>query len=166
MFGMNLIFLGDRSRVLEVVQALCSAHPEMLNPAVLSFGDQTTADAIAVAALLERHLVHELPPIRSTADLDRRLMFLRGINENRVPVCFFSVQDDLRSVPTQNPYIRHAMYQDKSLDWFRENSAQLWAEAKFAWEKPEEYAASRTIRAPSSNPAPGRSRSERRRGKR
>lgn len=163
MFGVNLIFLGDRTHVMEVVHALCSAHPGMLNPDMLDMRDRTERGAIAVAALFDRYLVHELPPIASTEDLDQRLVFLRAICEQRIPLCFFSVQDNLRSLPTQNPYIRHAVFQDKPLAWFRENSEQLWAEAKFAWENPKEYAALPGRREAKDAPAPSRADRRRRR---
>lgn len=143
MFGMNLIFLGERQPALEVVRALCSVIPEMLNPDPLDLdGDQATR-------LLCRYIVHELPPIRSSADLDRRYAFLRGVNERHQLLAFFSIQDNARSLPTWNPYIRHAVFQDKSLQWFREHSEQLWAEAKFVWENPKECAA-----LSDDNPAP------------
>lgn len=135
MFGMNLVFLGERVHALEVVHALCSVIPEMLNPDPLDLDDDRAP------ALLIRYVVHELPPILSSADLDQRFAFLRGVNERHQLLAFFSIQDSLRSLPTQNPYIRHAKFQDKSVQWFLENSEQLWAEAKFAWEKPQEYAA-------------------------
>lgn len=151
MFGMNLIFLGDRPHALEVVRALCSAIPEMLNPDPLDLDDDQAA------RLLVRYVMHELPPIRSSADLDQRYAFLRGVNERHQLLAFFSIQDNTRSLPKWNPYIRHAHLQDKSLEWFRENSEQLWAEAKFMWEKPQEYA-SMTNDAPASGCADPRRR--------
>ena len=75
--------------------------------------------------------------------MDDRFAFLREVNEQRLMLCFFSAQDSARSIPVKNTYIRHTQFRDKSLAWFRENGEQLWAEAKFAWENPEEYAAIR-----------------------
>jgi hypothetical protein len=136
MFGMNLVFIGDRAEVRQIMQAMCTTIPDWLNPDMLDLNGDC-------GHLSKTYRVHELPPILTPKDVDDRFAFLREVNEQRLMLCFFSAQDSARSIPVKNTYIRHTQFRDKSLAWFRENGEQLWAEAKFAWENPEEYAAIR-----------------------